>query len=374
MGKRQAFRSEESPRKEKLINTALFIASVIFSFLALELGLRGYHNEWKYVNFRFPQQNKFGYHTYDAELGWVPKQAKVTFSGKTFTTFEDGIRSNGSGEAWEGSDHPILAVGDSFTFGDEVSDWETWPAKLEQISGRRVINGGVEGYGVDQIFLRARRLLSRRYQFNTVIFGFIPDDIYRGQMSVMFATAKPYFDFKDGQLTLENVPVPPPSPTTKDGALAMALEHSMLVHAVMKRLLPKWWLRAPSEIQAQDEKAANKVACALLHELEGLTKSYGSDLIVVLEHGEAFSESATDKEVLNCVSEAPMHVLDLGPALSRLKANNRSRYDRLYYSYYDSHHHGHMTPEGNEFVAREILKVLNQTEAHVDRRPFSHPR
>lgn len=62
---------------------------------------------------------------------------------------------------------PILAVGDSYTFGDEVSDWETWPAQLQKLSGRRVINGGVFGYGIDQAFLRARRLLSR-YQFSTV--------------------------------------------------------------------------------------------------------------------------------------------------------------------------------------------------------------
>jgi hypothetical protein len=340
--------------KKNLVNVVLLVASVIFSLLALEVGLRAYHNEWQYLNFRFPEHNKFGYHTYDAELGWVPKQAKVNLYGKTFTTFKDGIRSNGSGVAWEGSDHPILAVGDSFTFGTGVSDWETWPAQLERLSGRRVINGGVEGYGVDQIFLRARRLLSH-HQFSTVIFSFIPADIYRSQMSVLFATAKPYFDFKDGQLTLENVPVPPPLPATKDGELAIALEHSRVVHATMKRLFPKWWLKAPSEIQAQDEKAANKVVCVLLHNLEKLTKFYASDLLVLLEHGEAFAESAADAKVVNCLSEPTTRVLDLGPELSRLKANDRPRYDRLYYSY-----DGHMTAEGNQFVALEISKVLSQ--------------
>ena len=98
---------------------------------------------------------------------------------------------------------PILAVGDFFTYGDEASDWETWPAQLEKLTGRKVINGGVFGYGIDQAFLRARRLLSR-YRFSTVIFGFIPDDIKRCQMSERYWN-KPYFDFRDGRLTLENV-------------------------------------------------------------------------------------------------------------------------------------------------------------------------
>ena len=91
------------------------------------------------------------------------------------TILEDGIRSNGEA-AHAGTGDIILAVGDSFTFGDEVSDDETWPAKLEKISGKRVINGGVFGYGVDQIYLRMRTL-ARRYKPDIIIFSL--DDIQK---------------------------------------------------------------------------------------------------------------------------------------------------------------------------------------------------
>jgi hypothetical protein len=64
--------------------------------------------------------------------------------GTTITILEDGIRSNGRGEVRDATE-PILAVGDSFTFGAQVSDWETWPAQLEKLTGGRVINGGVLG-------------------------------------------------------------------------------------------------------------------------------------------------------------------------------------------------------------------------------------
>jgi hypothetical protein len=343
--------------KEKLVNAALFIATIIFSLLALEVGLRAYHGEWEFVNFRFQQPNKFvGYHTYDAELGWVPKQGQVDGWGTTIRILENGIRSNGRGEVWDATDDPILAVGDSYTFGDQVPDSETWPAQLEKLSGRRVINGGVDGYGVDQSFLRARRFLSR-YRFSSLIFSFIPDNIRRSQMSVMFATAKPYFDFKEGQLTLENVPVPPPSfLPEKESELLVAFEHSRLVHAVMKRLFPEWWLRGPSETQVQDQEKGIKVACALLHELEGLTKSRGSELIVLAQHGEIEtpSQSMATERTLSCLSDPATRVLDLKPALSELRAKDPSRYHRLYNPFL------HMSAEGNQFVAQEILPILTE--------------
>jgi hypothetical protein len=340
--------------KEKLTNATLFIGTIVLSLVALEVGLRAYHGEWEYTNFRFPQQNKFGYHTYDPELGWVPKSSNQW--GMSLTILNEGIRSNGRGESWDGTDNPILAVGDSYTFGDKVSDSETWPAQLEKLSGRRVINGGVDGYGVDQIFLRARRFLSR-YGFSAVIFSFIPGDIRRSQMSMMFATAKPYFDVKDGQLTLENVPVPPTFLPEQEGELLIALEHSRLAHTVMKRLFPEWWLRAPFERQAQDRENGIKVACGVLHELEGLTKLRGSELIVLAQRTEVEtpSEAAATKGVLSCVTDPATRVLDLQPALSELKAEDPSRYHRLYIP-----NDGHMTAEGNQFVAREILPVLGE--------------
>src|SRR5215469_6726938 len=252
---------------EKIVNAFLFVGAIIFSLLALELGVRAYHGDWRFENFRFVQPNKFGHHIYDRELGWLPKSSNQW--GTRITILKEGIRSNGRGEVWDGTEDPILAVGDSYTFGDQVPDSETWPAELEKLSGKRVINGGVDGYGVDQIFLRAESLLDR-HRFSTVIFSFIPDDIRRSQMSVMFATAKPYFNFKDGRPTLENIPVPPTFLAEKENPLLIALEHSRLVHTVMKRSFPEWWLRAPSERPIQDQEAAIKVSCALLHKLEGV--------------------------------------------------------------------------------------------------------
>lgn len=55
------------------------------------------------------------------------------------------------------TDDPILAVGDSCTWGEDVGDTDTWPAQLQRLTGRRVLNGGVTGFGFDQIVLRTER-------------------------------------------------------------------------------------------------------------------------------------------------------------------------------------------------------------------------
>ncbi|MBV8191138.1 MAG: hypothetical protein JO339_28125 [Alphaproteobacteria bacterium] len=95
---------------------------------------------------------------HDSLLGHVPNPGfRTSGFGNSFHTIDaDGLRS--SGEKLISSDGSILAVGDSFTYGDEVLDEEAWPAQLQRLTGRRVLNGGVTGYGFDQIVLRAEQL------------------------------------------------------------------------------------------------------------------------------------------------------------------------------------------------------------------------
>src|SRR5262249_32060989 len=76
---------------------------------------------------------------YDRGMGWVARAGFLRDRNvwKTQVTItSSGLRTNGgSGVSPPGS--PILAVGDSFTFGDGVSDGDTWPAWLESKSGIR---------------------------------------------------------------------------------------------------------------------------------------------------------------------------------------------------------------------------------------------
>lgn len=76
--------------------------------------------------------------------------------------------------------HRIALVGDSFTFGLEVRYEETWGHQLEKALGGdyQVLNFGVDGYGVDQAYLRYRRDATK-WRPEIVVLGVVSDDLHR---------------------------------------------------------------------------------------------------------------------------------------------------------------------------------------------------
>ena len=165
---------------------------------------------------------------YDQNLGWVPAKGHHFRPPQERSHVNElGLRSNGPlslSPDPKDSRNVILAVGDSFTFGDRVSDHETWPAQLERLTGRQVLNAGVFGYGVDQAYLRAVALLET-YDTDLVVLALINDDINRTELSY-FSGWKPYFEWVDGDLLSRNIPVPRSgSPTRFAVRSATAISH-----------------------------------------------------------------------------------------------------------------------------------------------------
>jgi lysophospholipase L1-like esterase len=145
-------------------------------------------------------------HVHDSLLGYVPRAGikGAVSSGSPVTIDADGLRFSGENLAPTGG--PVLAVGDSYTYGEDVGDTETWPAQLQRLTGCSVLNGGVSGYGIDQIVLRAERL-AEKHKPSVIVVSFIADDIQRAEMRRMWWHDKPWFAIEDGQLVLKGVPV-----------------------------------------------------------------------------------------------------------------------------------------------------------------------
>jgi hypothetical protein len=104
----------------------------------------------------------------------------------------------------------IVTIGDSFTFGDDVDDADTFSAQLERdLSSTEVLNLGIHGYGHDQMLIRLQRD-GLPYAPDIVVLGVVDAD---GERNVMAFRdyLKPRFELRDGRLERTNVPVVPPA-------------------------------------------------------------------------------------------------------------------------------------------------------------------
>ncbi len=151
---------------------------------------------------------------YDAIRGWALKPNVRNLApfqkGKVLNSNSKGIRGTTEyDDVRPPGTHRILVLGDSFSFGTEVSDDETYSHYLEtELADTQVLNLGVQGYGHDQMLLYLEQA-GLRYHPDVVLLGFVYPDIYRN-LWTFFAFAKPKFTLIPNGLKLTNVPVPTP--------------------------------------------------------------------------------------------------------------------------------------------------------------------
>jgi hypothetical protein len=153
------------------------------------------------------------YAIYHPTRGWTLKpdiKDLTIFDRKTLNSNSKGLRGKAEYEYQRtAGKRRILVFGDSFTFGEEVSDDETYPHHLESaLPNTEVLNFGMQGYGHDQMLLYLKEE-GVKYHPDIVILGFAYLDIYRN-LWTFFAYAKPKFELVSGRLELTNVPVPTP--------------------------------------------------------------------------------------------------------------------------------------------------------------------
>jgi hypothetical protein len=341
---------------------ALVVGSTLLTLLVLEIGVRIAQGALLDHRHRILQSTvrwSEPFTQHDIDVGWIPRPGTEAW-GKTLrwtrpaapghpgtnadawvTIGADGIRSNGGSPSLP--ERPvILAVGDSFTFGGQVSDHQTWPAALERKLGIRVLNGGVYAYGLDQTVLRAEKL-AEAYAPNLIIVSFIRADIGRTEMSVRAGTAaKPFFEIENGRLVAHNSPVPPPM-----GGMDLfrsVLGYSTLVDVVMRRVAPAYWLAGP-DTQVHDRGLG--VSCLLMGRLADFGHAHEvSILVVAQQHGPRQSEPERVRRVLDCAEQAGVQTLSLFDALNELASARPTLYRRFFI--------GHMSGAGNEFVAQRI--------------------
>lgn len=259
--------------------------------------------------------------------------------GATVRTGEHGIRLNGAAAPPAGGALTLVG-GDSFAFGDEVEDHESWPAVLEGLTGHRVVNAGVPGFGLDQAVLRVSALAGH-YAPRTIVVSFIPHDVVRCEMSFWSGHAKPYFELVPSGLRLHRAPEPAPALSP---VLTGLLSRSVAIERFFGRSLH--WDGPDTVVHHQ----GREVACLLMEQLAALGREHGASVVLVAQPQRATS-AAEERELAAgvgaCAERNGLRFLDLFPLLDRLAPAERERLFRR-----------HMTPEGNRFVAGELAAFL----------------
>ncbi len=150
---------------------------------------------------------------FDPVLGWDLKpNARVAiprWNNRLLTSNSQGIRGSRDVVPGKSAKTRILALGDSFTFGECVLDDQTFSSYLENtLANTEVINMAVHGYGTDQILLKLLRE-GPRYRPDIVLLGWFDDDIWRTKLAFR-DYAKPRFEMTRFGLLPKNIPLPPP--------------------------------------------------------------------------------------------------------------------------------------------------------------------
>jgi hypothetical protein len=344
----RAGQAERSVAARLALNGILAAASIVAALTLLEVALRVYHGALFDISSQLdplPNRAATPLADYDPRLGWVPKTGTFDRSAtEKWKIDEAGLRSNGS--TTPQSDRPIVAVGDSYTFGDEVLDDETWPARLQLKLGLPVINGGVFAYGIDQAVLRAERLIDTRHPA-VVLLAFISDDINRAELA-FYNGWKPYFEWANGRLTLKNVPVPRDSlPVPRFARLRSVLSHSYLLSAVLRRAADRWWTYGRA-VRARND--GERVAVELLDRLQMHTRENGASLVVIaLPTAGRLGGSGRSPRIVEQSRARGIDVLDLQPLVEGMPADSLATMFRP---------RGHYSPPMNQRVADRIAEYL----------------
>ena len=133
----------------------LLIATLSICYVLGEVALRQFTP--------FPTQQRGG-RAFDERLSYV-------LDSRIEDVDETGFRNPAVPERVD-----IVAIGDSFTYGNNVSWQESWPYQLARMTGRSVYNFGIGGYGVYQYYQLFIQALKFRPKHILVAF-FVPNDL-----------------------------------------------------------------------------------------------------------------------------------------------------------------------------------------------------
>ena len=250
----------------------------------------------------------------------------------------------------------VVAIGDSFTYGNDVAKDENFPFLLDGLlDDIRVLNMGVPGYGLDQAYLKYLKH-GEQHQPVAVIFGIYVGDYERTSTSFT-VFAKPRFVVGPTGVVLTNQPVPPP-----DEMLAVT-EREFAGRWYTAELLANVG-RKIAETQSTGAayyEATDEVIQQILESLQD--RLADTRLIIVhIPRKKAFVERNDDqrgemsRRLLAIYQRLDLEVLDLRTYF--VETLQPDEVFASHYVHFERGSVGHLSPVGNLRVAEGLAELL----------------
>jgi len=352
-----------------LINLAVmvgvfFIAEVgLRTYSTIKLCLKGECDGDLFTRFnRFDENKLVGLTKPDPVLGYRPNQG---FSGivhyppgweNIYVSIDrHGFRRNtDDNQDLAPLAKDILTVGDSFTFGDQVKNSETWPACLAQKTGLDVWNGGVFGYGAAQAVLRAEQEVVRHGPFDTIIWSItVISDFFRDQLKVRSNFPKPHVVTVE-----EGTKVMPPPEWNPSPDFMWLLGYSVILKRYLFPIIEKkvnfsydGRYDIPAEHAAELEEIVD-LAFQRFAAIPGAKRK-----AVLLQYGAEVLEGLEKRNVIRKLVEkaGKKYHLEVIDSLDQVFIPEKK--DKLWFGIPGMGHH---TPYGNQVVCEVVLKWLTK--------------
>jgi lysophospholipase L1-like esterase len=364
----------ERSRLRWLANTALVASSILLAFALIEGILRwnqrlealfeplGYEPElasegWKRCFVRdFRKIRKkgrigedLGGYVHDPDLGWdTPRHVR-------------GARDY-SLEKPHGV-FRVLVTGDSYTYGAEVGDDDTYPRRLEMLlPAGEVVNFGVRAYGIDQVALKYLKY-GRAYRPDLLVIAIWGPDYLRVPLT-FYRFAKPLYVLDPVTLALALTHTPIPPPEEMYSKLASELGPFFFTYGLLRRV-HRLSVENARTLEGYYEKWDPLVEAILRHLVQVAEQDGTPILFVLIETGEQFrtgndigNPCCERKHLLNILQRLPGDRIDLADELLS-KYSQETVYESMYF-----HHagiaNGHFTPLGNQRVAELIAAYIHE--------------
>lgn len=243
------------------------------------------------------------YTEYDPDLGWI-NQAAVDRAD----AFGPGVGVRTNRQRFRAS-HEVppelpagrlrmVAAGDSFTFGNGVTNSEVWVELLGQEPWLETVNLAQSGYGFDQAYLRYRRD-GDLVRHDVAVLAFITHDFKRMSMDRFAGLDKPYLELDTtGKLVVRNTPVPRQADWRRlTRPLAAELQH------LRSFALAREWLGTGAS-EAADETPAESVDVDAIHLVPDLTDSTRVEALIAAVVAD-FAEIARRRGALPLLIQLP---------------------------------------------------------------------